>query len=63
MNEWWMGPLEALDMGLVEASQLRGQGRKRRQRHSDFRIKKSLPYQGGWLSGYMAVTRVWVVQM
>lgn len=35
MNEWWMGPLEALDMGLVEASQLRGQGRKRRQRRSD----------------------------
>lgn len=39
-----MGPLEALDMGLVEGSQLRGQGRKRRQRRSDLRVKKSLPH-------------------
>lgn len=47
------GSFEALEMGLTEASQLRRQVRKRRERPSEV-YKEAAPPQGGWLLGCVA---------
>lgn len=58
------GALKALDMGLVEASHFRGQGRKRRQRRSDLSVGRKLrPTRVSGYRGCVVGTGVWVVQM